>query len=127
MIYRNDTVDLKDTSTSYTLEIIYVSRSYVTRHGASRLDFECPKETINPEMTDRTNIFNPWQDNLRYAKHPAGEASFRYIREDLKWLHTLRHSPFTATLCLTHLNETQGKVLFSDESRDYDEFCRYCK
>lgn len=127
LIDRNDTMDLKDISTSYTLEIIYVSRSYVTRHGAGRLDFECPKETINPEMTDRTNIFNPWQNNLRYAKHPAGEDFFRYIREDLKWLHTLRHSPFTATLCLTHLNEAQGKILFSDENRDYDEFCLYCK
>lgn len=127
LIDRNGKIDLTDISTSYTLEIVYVSRSYVTRHGAGRLDFECPKETINPEMTDRTNIPNPWQDNLRYAKHPAGEDFFRYIREDLKWLGLLHHPPFTATLCLTHLNETQGKVLFSDKSRDFEEFCRYCK
>lgn len=117
----------QDTSAPYSLEIIYVSRTYVTRHGAGRLDHECPRETINAKMTDRTNVFNLWQDYLRYAKHPAGDEFFRYIRKDLEWLkHLLPHLSFSASLCLTHLDETQGKVIFSDGEVSFEDFCRYC-
>lgn len=113
---------------AYTLEIIYVTRSYVTRHGPGRLDHECPREDIAPEMTDRTNVFNPWQGHLRYGKHPAGEDFFRYIRRDLEQLkRTLPHRAFSASLRVTHLDETRGKVLFSDRDMDFEEFCLYCQ
>ena len=113
--------------TPYSLEIIYVSRTYVTRHGAGRLDHECAKDAINPEMTDRTNVFNPWQDHLRYGKHPAKEEFFRYIRRDLEQLKLLPHRAFSVALYLTHLDETQGKVLFSDRTMNLDKFCQYCR
>ncbi|MDE5587974.1 MAG: adenylosuccinate synthetase [Acetatifactor sp.] len=117
----------QDISTSYSLEVIYVSRTYITRHGAGRLDHECPREAINPEMTDRTNIFNPWQDHLRYARHPSGNEFFRYIRKDLEWLkQLLPHLPFSVALYLTHLDETQGKVIFSDGEVSFEDFRRYC-
>ena len=117
-----------NTSTPYSLEIIYVSRTYVTRHGAGRLDHECPREAINPEMTDRTNVFNPWQDYLRSARHPRGDAFFRYIRKDQEWLkQLLPHLPCSAALYLTHLDETQGKVIFSDGEVSLEDFCRYCE
>lgn len=108
--------------TAFSLEIIYVSRTYVTRHGAGRLDYECTKEEINPEMEDCTNVPNPWQDALRYAKHPSGEEFFRYIRKDLNYLNL----PFFVTFYLTHCDETQGKILFWDKSRSLGEFCKYC-
>lgn len=117
----------QNTSSPYSLEIIYVSRTYVTRHGAGRLDHECPKEAINPEMTDRTNVFNQWQDHLRYANHPTGDEFFRYIRKDLEWLNLLLpHQPFSTALYLTHLDETQGKVICSEGDVSFEEFCRYC-
>lgn len=117
----------QDISTLYSLEIIYVSRTYVTRHGAGRLDHECPREAINPEITDRTNVFNPWQDHLRYAKHPPGDEFFRYIRRDMEWVkQLLPHLPFSVALYLTHLDETQGKVIFSDGEVSFEDFCRYC-
>lgn len=117
----------QDTYTPYSLEIIYVSRTYVTRHGVGRLDHECPREAINPEMTDRTNVFNPWQDHLRYARHPRGDEFFRYIRKDLDWLkQLLPQLPFSVALYLTHLDETQGKVIFSDGEVSLEDFRRYC-
>lgn len=109
-----------------SMEVIYVSRSYVTRHGAGRLDYECAKEDINPEMTDRTNLPNPWQDALRYARHPAGEDFFRYIRKDLKHLKTLL-LPFSVTLRLTHGDETRGQILFSDGNQTPETFRAYCE
>ncbi|MCM1065696.1 MAG: adenylosuccinate synthetase [Eubacterium sp.] len=110
----------------YTLEIIYVSRTYVTRHGAGRLDHECAREAIHPAITDRTNVYNPWQDSLRYGRHPAGEDFFRYIRKDLEWLKLLPYRAFSVALYLTHLDETRGKVLFSDGGMDLEAFRRYC-
>ncbi|MDE6926403.1 MAG: adenylosuccinate synthetase [Acetatifactor sp.] len=112
----------------YTLEVIYVTRTYVTRHGAGRLAHECSKETVCPKMTDRTNVFNPWQEHLRYGKHPIGEDFFRYIRKDLEHLkQALPHHPFSVSLYLTHLDETQGRMLFADGDRKFEDFCRYCR
>lgn len=109
-----------------SMEIIYVSRSYVTRHGAGRLDYECAKEDINPEMTDCTNLPNPWQDALRYARHPAGEDFFQYIRKDLTNLEPL-NLPCSVALSLTHLNETQGQILFADQDRNPEALLTYCE
>ncbi len=45
----------------------YVTRSYMTRHGAGRFDTECAKELINADMYDKTNVPNIYQDTLRYG------------------------------------------------------------
>jgi len=110
---------------AFSMEIIYVSRTYMTRHGAGRLDYECSKEEINPQMTDLTNLPNPWQGSLRYAKHPSGDAFFHYIRQDLNFLPETLHP--LVTLQLTHLDETQGNILFSDGTRTLEEFAAYCE
>lgn len=102
------------------LEIFYVTRTYVTRHGAGRLDFECGKEEINPGMTDLTNIPNPWQNHLRYAKHLAGAEFVRYMEEDLRQLKGIT-CPMRCTLLVTHANETGGKMLFADKERMISE------
>lgn len=104
------------------MEVVYVSRSYVTRHGAGRLEHECAKEDINPHMRDLTNVPNPWQGALRYARHPAGEDFFRYVQQDL----ARAEYPLRATLRLTHLDETGGRILFSDGGRTLEELRAYC-
>ena len=45
----------------------YVTRSYVTRHGAGKLDFELDKSEIGNIQDDSTNIPNDWQGALRYG------------------------------------------------------------
>lgn len=50
------------------VEICYVTRSYMTRHGAGPLPTECKKEEINSHIEDLTNVPNPFQDTLRYGK-----------------------------------------------------------
>lgn len=49
------------------IETCYVSRTYLTRHGAGKFPSECDKYLINPYMFDKTNIPNPHQDTLRYG------------------------------------------------------------
>ena len=51
-----------------TPELYYVSRSYMTRHGAGPMDMECKKDEINPNIVDETNIENEFQGKLRFGK-----------------------------------------------------------
>ncbi len=92
-------------------EVLYVTRSYVTRHGAGFLPCECEKADIGENITDRTNEPNDWQGCLRYAFHESEEAFLGPVIEDLKKCKALK-----ASLFITHLNETEGKLLFKDEA-----------
>jgi adenylosuccinate synthase len=48
------------------LERIYVSRIYLTRHGAGPLPREA-SSPLFPGLADATNVPNPWQGALRFA------------------------------------------------------------
>ena len=62
---------------SANVEFCYVTRTYMTRHGAGRFVTECDKARINPEMFDETNITNSFQDNLRYGELHIGNLKQR--------------------------------------------------
>lgn len=55
------------------IETCYVSRTYLTRHGAGKFPSECNKRFINKYMFDKTNVPNPFQDTLRYGTLDLGE------------------------------------------------------
>jgi len=46
---------------------VYVTRCYLTRHGAGPLMYEGTPFTNKEVPTDKTNITGPWQGNFRYA------------------------------------------------------------
>jgi len=49
-------------------DVYYVSRSYVTRHGAGPLPHElAPALLPYPDVRDDTNVPNPWQQALRFG------------------------------------------------------------
>ena len=89
-------------------EIRYVTRSYLTRHGAGPLPTECPKEAINPDMTDRTNVPNPHQQCLRYGFFDTNAVLARTMA-DLKETRNVLPAAVSAVV-ITHLNETGGKL-----------------
>ena len=108
---------------SYEAEIIYVTRTYVTRHGMGRLDNECAKEVINPHMVDKTNVPNYWQDSLRYGKHPVGEEFWKYICRDLNKIEDIKcFSRTKKTIYVNHLDETDGNMIFADGRMDKFQF-----
>ena len=89
-------------------EILYVTRSYLTRHGAGPLPTECPRERINPAIVDRTNVPNPHQQSLRYGFFD-GQAMLSRVEADRR--HTLAALPAArAAILITHLNETNGQL-----------------
>lgn len=98
------------------LEVCYVSRTYMTRHGAGRFDTECKKSDINEAMIDSTNVPNRYQDTIRYGM---------LVLEDLKnrMDSDLGSVNGTKSLAVTHLNEygvnrNELETLF-DEFRVY--------
>src|SRR5262245_20494487 len=48
------------------LDVIYMTRTYLTRHGAGPLPNEVPK-LVFADVVDPTNRTNPWQGSLRFA------------------------------------------------------------
>lgn len=57
---------LSDQSFDYAMEVAYVTRSYLTRHGAGPLFTELPAIPY-PNVEDKTNIPNEWQGSLRFG------------------------------------------------------------
>ena len=89
------------------IEACYVTRTYMTRHGAGEFPTECNKEEINPDVKDLTNVPNPHQDTLRYGKLNVEELHER-CQADIKTAGL----PCQKTLAITHMNEC-GKIALS--------------
>ncbi len=101
-------------------EAVYVSRAYVTKHGAGPLPCECPREELGALERDRTNEPNAWQGRLRYACHESEAAFVSHVRRDLsRAAGTPRVSLF-----LTHLNETGNCVVLNGRRVPAESFLR---
>ena len=80
------------------IEVCYVTRTYLTRHGAGPFPTECNKNEINSEMHDRTNVPNPHQDTLRYGKLDLNEL-YQRVMEDVG------NYKCKKSIAITHCNE----------------------
>ena len=80
------------------VEACYVSRTYMTRHGAGRFDTECKKSDINEKIVDLTNIPNPYQDTIRYGVLMLNDLKNRIITD-------LGSANVNKSIAITHLNE----------------------
>lgn len=98
---------LESTGIKGNIEVCYITRSYLTRHGAGNFPQECTKAEINPDMTDRTNVPNEWQGCIRYGRIDISELRERISADFVKF------SELNAeiSLAVTHLNETGGKII----------------
>ncbi len=95
-----------DNSDEINMEVCYVTRTYMTRHGVGRFETECDKASINSEMFDETNITNPFQDNLRYGELIIPNLVTRTSTDFEKAkLNTLFNVNMTASVAVTHTNE----------------------
>lgn len=99
-------------------EIVYVTRSYVTRHGNGPLPFEITDDAFTKRIADLTNIPNDWQGTLRFGYHPKGEEFLKYLFEDLSSVNI----PYQCSLMLTHINETEGKLYFVNQKTAVSDF-----
>lgn len=94
-------------------EVIYVSRTYVTRHGNGPLPCEIRREELPGIHEDMTNVDNEWQGSIRYARHESIKAFVNPMLEDMRSVKDYScMKDTTASVLLTHLNETDRKVCF---------------
>lgn len=81
-----------------SIETCYVSRTYLTRHGAGKFPSECNKRFINEYMFDKTNVPNPFQDTLRYGTLDLGELYSRCSKD-------IENFGDQKSIAITHCNE----------------------
>ena len=105
----------------HDIEVCYVSRTYLTRHGDGCFEHEMAKENINPKMYDLTNIPNINQGKLRYGKLDTQELRKRIDADFGQTALKTRH--YTKSIMLTHWNEyeldslddlSDGRIYISD-------------
>lgn len=103
----NIVASLKDiVSEDDEFNIIYVTRSYKTRHGNGRLDYEVTKTNLGELVDDKTNVPNSFQGEIRYAKLDLESLSEK-INNDFKKASVLG-CEVTKNLMITHLDQTDG-------------------
>lgn len=94
------------------VEVCYVTRTYLTRHGAGRFDEECSKDIINASMEDYTNVPNPYQGAIRYGWLDVKDLLKR-IKDDISSVDV----DYKVSLAITHANE---HYIMITEYDDYD-------
>ena len=85
--------------------IYYVSRTYMTRHGAGPMEAECEKKDINSNIIDKTNEENPWQGKLRFG-YLNTDSLYNRVQQDLSQYG----SKVEANMVFTQLNYTDNKL-----------------
>lgn len=91
------------------VEVCYVTRTYMTRHGAGNFESECNKAEINSLMEDKTNVPNPYQGSIRYGLLDTSELVER-IEADI---NSIGGNSYEVSLAVTHINEFENKELLN--------------
>jgi adenylosuccinate synthase len=92
------------------VELCYVTRTYMTRHGVGRFETECDKAAINAAMVDETNVTNQFQDNLRYGELIIPNLVARVNADIIQAKNSIwntSHINLTSNIAVTHTNEYQ--------------------
>ena len=97
-------------------EAVYVTRAYLTRHGAGPFDED-------PELlfADETNVPNHWQDQIRFGRFGSVLEPIDRAVNDARdnCSYSIKKSIF-----LTHLNETGDKILTKDKDVNVEDFAK---
>ena len=90
------------------VEVIYVTRSYLTRHGEGIMENELSSSDVRKMLpcilTDRTNIENCFQGSLRYGILDEKKLADRVVT-DFGKSASARNNAYRCSVMMTHLNE----------------------
>ena len=92
------------------MELVYITRTYVTRHGNGPLPYSDRSYTEKYNIIDLTNSPNPWQGTMRFAPHGNMEEFLEPVCEDIE---NVKDIPHKTSLLITHINETNGNICTS--------------
>ncbi len=97
-------------------EAVFVTRTYVTRHGAGPLPNEFERTKMPGIGIDVTNATNEWQGSIRYAAHASVEDFVAPIFDEIGSAGT------KPSLAVTHLNETNNDMMFATGNLCFEDF-----
>lgn len=104
---------------SEDVEICYITRAYVTRHGKGYLDRECTKEDLGLNEIDITNQSNKFQGDLRYGYFDWNPI-YRRIDDDYGMTRQSVQFDIDKTLMITHYNPEQF-IIDTDKLTRFDD------
>lgn len=87
-----------------SVDVHYITRPYLTRHGAGPLPNEL-NSAPQPGIDDRTNLTNAWQGSLRFARHDA-DILKKFIKADLSEARELNINHHLFVTCLDQIDST---------------------
>ena len=101
------------------IETCYVSRTYLTRHGAGGFPGECSWEDLNPKISifDKTNVENQFQGKLRYAPLNLNDLQKR-ITTDLRRYERNKVNT-SSRIFFTHQDEIPLQSILSSGKIDW--------
>lgn len=99
------------------IEAFYVTRAYLTRHGAGPLPFERPSK-IYDAIVDETNITNPFQGPLRFAPCNLDLLREHISADVVTGNKILKVSP---SLVVTCMDQVPDKVQYVDQGIEKED------
>ena len=85
------------------IELCYVTRTYLTRHGAGPFPEESSTFASDYKLFDKTNIYNPFQEHIRYGMLNNSKLIDRIVK-DFNSID-YENSFSKLSLAITHTNE----------------------
>lgn len=108
---------IKNIKKDKNIEVVYITRTYLTRHGAGKFPTETSKENINKSIIDLTNVFNDYQENIRYGYFDEDNFLNR-INKDLAQCNIA----INKSVFITHLNYTNNKLCCKNGLKNIEDF-----
>ena len=100
-------VNCLDGLSMFEFEVCYVTRTYLTRHGAGHFSTECPRELMYGVMEDKTNHCNEFQGGFRYGFFDF-DMFKEHVSRDISRLGNLQAD---LSIAVTHADETNSMIL----------------
>lgn len=106
---------LSDEAGIKEIDVTYMARAYLTRHGAGPLPFEYEHKP-HEGISDPTNVPNAWQGNLRFAPFNLDLLSTA-INRDLTAARLTSGIRTVARVCVTCLDQIETRLDVVEEGR----------
>lgn len=96
---------IERTMSGAIVDMVYVSRPYLTRHGKGILPSECDKETICSILNEKTNVTNTFQGVFRYGTINLQELFQRVEKSFEQTFNGISKNFYRGNMIFTHLDE----------------------
>lgn len=110
----HNVIDVCNENSRSDVSVCYVTRSYLTRHGAGELPYELPSAPY-PNIQETTNVENEFQGNFRYALLDVDGLGSRITHSNaVAYERGVTIRPSLAVTCIDQLGST-GSYRFQGE------------